>query len=364
MRFDNPITDHGFNLPDVADFVDVKHEQRLTDLDCSVYLDKLKNYYSNNSLREFKSTLHDLLKKTEKEMPLADGEAEHIQKWKKRLFSLFLFTRNFEPNVKAREDTWSNIESNHWHDDLYENGFAPGHIKDTADIKHILGTEIDKLLNKPDAKTDIGSYDRSLPKLDKLHPSVLVLLQNKFKEAGILDGVKKFLKTKNAPRVTKATLHISKPSDTHLFHSYEDCKTISQTTNLHIDPKEGLVKALLYLDPVEDDNGPIWFVKTSHRWQYDPLETLFARGIATGCYFNNPTARRSVFRLPTQIRKSFGFGRCLQDGTPQQKLLLDNAVRITSNIGNVVLFDAGNVMHTGGWVKKHQRINLQIQITV
>ena len=35
----------------------------------------------------------------------------------------------------------------------------------------------------------------------------------------------------------------------------EDCKTISQTTNLHIDPKEGLVKALLYLDPVEDDNG-------------------------------------------------------------------------------------------------------------
>ena len=69
-------------------------------------------------------------------------------------------------------------------------------------------------------------------------------------------------------------------------------------------------------------------------------------------------------RLPKQLRKSFGFGRCLQDGTAQQKLLLDNSVRVTSDIGNVVLFDAGNVMHTGGWVKKHQRINLQIQIRV
>ena len=362
MRFDNPIIDHGFNLPDVANFADVKQEQRLTDTNCLNYINDLKSTYEENNFIGFRQALENLLNATSKEMPLEDEEAIHIHKWKKRLLQLFPFCRTFEDEIKRRQPTWRSIPNNHWHDDLYENGFAPGHIRDITEIKKILGKEIDLLLQKADSTPSIGSYDRSLPKLDKFYPKVTFLLQSKFNEAGIIDAVKKFLKTRNTPTVSKATLHISKPTDQHLFHSFEDCKTKPVTTNLHIDPKEGLVKALLYLDPVTDDNGPIWFVKGSHRWQYDPVETLFARGIATGCYFNSPLARRSVFRLPAFLRKSFGFGRCLEDGSEQQKLLLDKAVRITSDIGNVVLFDAGNVMHTGGWVKKHQRINLQIQI--
>ena len=53
------------------------------------------------------------------------------------------------------------------------------------------------------------------------------------------------------------------------------------------------------------------------------------------------------------------------DGTKRQ-YVLDKAVKITSKEkGNFCLFDAGNLMHTGGWPKPgHYRINLQIQIKV
>ena len=30
MRFDNPIYDHGFVFPDIADFTDILHEKRYT----------------------------------------------------------------------------------------------------------------------------------------------------------------------------------------------------------------------------------------------------------------------------------------------------------------------------------------------
>ena len=90
---------------------------------------------------------------------------------------------------------------------------------------------------------------------------------------------------------------------------------------------------------------------------------IFARGLSTGCYCENPIARRSVFRLPSRIRHSFQFGRNLLDGSEQQKLILDKSTRITtSKHGNFVLFDPGNTMHTGGWPKEGYRANLQIQI--
>ena len=364
MRFDNPITNHGFELPDVADYVDVRQEQRLIDTDCTSHINDLRLSFQRGDFAMFQKGLDILIKHTQKEMPLDENEMTYIAKWKKRTVQLFNDFRWFEDKLKNKKHNAEKIADSHWHQDLYENGFAPGTYPNVAPIRKMLASEIKKLLESPDSVPKIGSYDRAVPKLDKNYPEVINELNKQFEELGILDAVKKYLKLVGNPLVTKATLHVSKPTDKHLFQMFQDCKTAPVTTNLHIDPKEGLVKALLYLDSVEDHNGPIWFVKRSHRWKQPDLETLLARGISTGCYFENPTARRSVFRLPKELRKSFQFGTCLEDGSAQQKLLLDNAVRITNEYGNIVLFDAGNVMHTGGWVKEGHRINLQIQIRI
>ena len=80
MRFDNKIIDHGFNLPDVANFADVKQEQRLTDTNCLNYINDLKSTYEQNNFIGFRQALENLLNATSKEMPLEDEEAIHIHK--------------------------------------------------------------------------------------------------------------------------------------------------------------------------------------------------------------------------------------------------------------------------------------------
>ena len=131
-----------------------------------------------------------------------------------------------------------------------------------------------------------------------------------------------------------------------------------KTTNLHIDPKENVMKAMMYLNDITEDDGPFGYVEKSHRWVYDDLQNIFGRAISTGSYCHNPQSRAAVFQFPKQLRVSHNFGRSVIPGSGFEKELDDNATTVTDN--NIMVFDPGAGIHQGGICKEGTRLALQV----
>jgi len=175
---------------------------------------------------------------------------------------------------------------------------------------------------------------------------------------GVLQAATKYNKFKPL-EVKNVVLHIAKPTDQNYKQFLYDCKTVSKTTNLHIDPKENVIKAMMYLNDITKDDGPFSYIEKSNRWIHNKLQNIFGRAISTGSYCHTPEARAVVFQLPKELRVSHNFGRLLQDGTEEQERLLEQEKLFTSDKGNLCIFDPAG-MHRGGICKTGNRIALQI----
>ena len=162
------------------------------------------------------------------------------------------------------------------------------------------------------------NFDRA----KQLGPEFVKLVNDMFSEKGVLQGASKYNKG-NQLQVKNVVLHIAKPTDQNYKQFLYDCDTLTKTTNLHIDPKEDVIKAMLYLNDITADDGPFSYVEKSNRWIYDDLQNIFGRAISTGSYCHTPESRAVVFQLPKQLRISHNFGRVLLDGTEQQNKILE-----------------------------------------
>ena len=138
-----------------------------------------------------------------------------------------------------------------------------------------------------------------------------------------------------------------------------DCDTITKTTNTHIDPKEDVMKAMVYLNDVDEDTGPFCYVEKSNRWVYDSVQDIFGRSITTASYCCDPESRKKVFQFPKFLRVSHNFGRLLLDGTPEQDKILNEQTIFTRSMGNVCVFDPAGI-HKGGICNSKNRIALQV----
>lgn len=366
MQFqrDIPKTEHEFEIPDVAEFPDVATEERYQDNDkMDVLVKQLEDLFKRRKTKtELQVAFEKIIEFSKEQMPVWEGEQDYIRAYRKNALKIYDWYRVHE-NDKINSSFKLNKASEKVYNGIKQNGVKFFQFDSDAvkEIKLLLEPTVEKMLAKPDWTPPIGTYDRSVQMYGhKYDFRVRDILDSQMHKMGIHAACDYYWQARGSS-VKKATLHVSKPTDQHLFQYYQDCATKPVTTNLHIDPKDGLWKALLYLFPVEEINGPIWFVKESHRWQRDEFEMLMARGIATGDYLENPVARRAVFRLPKRLRKSLQFGRNLLDGTAMQQKILDKKTPMISP-NNLAVFDPGNIMHTGGWVTEGFRANLQIQI--
>ena len=57
MRFDNPIYDHGFVFPDIADFPDVNHEKHYKGNGHEAYVSVMKEGIQEGNLHTFEKKL-------------------------------------------------------------------------------------------------------------------------------------------------------------------------------------------------------------------------------------------------------------------------------------------------------------------
>jgi len=336
MRFDNPINDHGFVFPDIAEFPDVKHEKRYTGNGNEEHLVKMVDGIKYQNLKDFEIGYQWYMQKR--------PDTKLFQK----LNAMFQFYNNFE---LSRIET--GLPSNKIYEDLFENGIS--YLKvDTKELQDKLEGEINKLLELPDWRPPPGQFDRA----KQLDVDIIKIVNEMFKSKGILQAATKYNKFKPL-EVKNVVLHIAKPTDQNYKQFLYDCKTVSKTTNLHIDPKENVMKAMMYLNDITADDGPFSYIEKSNRWVYDKLQNIFGRAISTGSYCHTPESRAVVFQLPKKLRVSHNFGRLLQDGTEEQERILKQEKLFTSDKGNLCVFDPAG-MHRGGICKSGIRIALQI----
>ncbi len=342
MRFDNPINEHFVEFPDIASFPELNDEYRFQK---EVDLSPLYDSHDDGNFEKFNSNLDDIIDISKKEVPISENEIKLGNKWSERLKYYFDFYQNFYRNSEK-------IETKCW-EDLYEYGHHVTTI-DTKNIYNLIKNNIDKLLSQPDWDPPPGTYDRG----EQLGPEIIKEVNNIFESCNIIKSVNAY-NNRNLS-VKNVFLHIAKPSDKNWKQFLQDKKITPKLTNMHIDPKEDVIKAMIYLEDVNKNNGPISYIPTSNRFIYDPLQNIFGRAISTGSYCFNPDSRASVFRLPKKLRITHNFGRLVLDDSNLEKNLLKNMETMTSDKGNVIVFDPGNGIHYGGTVKEGRRIALQI----
>lgn len=225
--------------------------------------------------------------------------------------------------------------------------------EDVVHLRKKVDSQISQLLLQDDWTPPPGVFDRGTQL-----PNMCGLVQDLFNTLGIIETASAYNRRKLS--VANVYLHIAKETDSNWKQFFYDAKTTPKYTNTHIDPKEDVVKAMIYLNDVSTDNGAFGYVPESNRFKYDPLQNIFGRAISTGSYCHNSAERRSVFALPSHLRVSHNFGRMALEGSELEAALDENLKYITSDQANIIVFDPGAGIHQGGICTKGARLALQV----
>ena len=359
MRFDNPITDHGFEFPDIAQYSDVKNEWRSEDeLDIS----DLYKFIEAGDWPMFEAKMGELFAHSIKDLGKLDIEKEEDlelfeklnvtqeeiefgKQWMDRLNHFFFFYQEFKRNSQQL-DTLASHE-------LYTQGVHVSNV-DIYRLKIKLQENISKLMQVEDWRPPPGTFDRAT----QLGPNIISEVQTLYENNGFIEAASAY--NQRPMRVANVVLHIAKPTDQNYKQFLYDCESVPKTTCMHIDPKEDVVKSMIYLEDVDEDTGPFSYIPGSNRWVHDPVQNLLGRAISTGSYCDHPIKRKGIFRLPSKLRVSHNFGRLVEDGTEMSDALLDAEWKITGGAGTAILFDPGAGIHRGGISNTGTRVALQV----
>lgn len=158
--------------------------------------------------------------------------------------------------------------------------------------------------------------------------------------------------------VRDVTVQVSRPGDRHHYQQFQDCVTTTKLQNLHVDPKPGVVKAIIYLSNVTEETGPFQYLEESLDWKYDDIERCFAWGNSVGNYLHTPAHRRVANCFPKRFRKNAIIGRMIPDGSELSDHILSSLTTYTDH--NLIIFDPCYGFHRGGLCERGERVNLQV----
>lgn len=128
----------------------------------------------------------------------------------------------------------------------------------------------------------------------------------------------------------------------------------------HIDTGVKTLKVLIYLNEVTEDNGPFRFFEGSHRFKMSRFERSLRKACdIAGFESTNEDVRRRFMALPSILRRKANFGNDLLDGSAEASALLSTERLLTSDQGDLLLFD-NNGVHRGAIFKSGERELVQI----
>lgn len=157
-------------------------------------------------------------------------------------------------------------------------------------------------------------------------------------------------------RLVHLLVQINDPQDKFYYGTFKDINLPDSKTNyMHVDTSYDMVKCVIYLNEVNQENGPFSYVLGSHKIKPVGFEGIVRRAVdRSGLSGFSPASRKIFYALPKLLRRKCTFGADMIDGTPEQTAVLQSEYYFKSEDGDLGLF-ANNGLHRGGLTKSGER---------
>ncbi|TAK64083.1 phytanoyl-CoA dioxygenase family protein [Methylobacter sp.] len=193
-------------------------------------------------------------------------------------------------------------------------------------------------------------------------------------EAGILDVLSEY--KRNKMTLLGAGLEYSYPEQDWYQNLYEDVGlSDSPMQYLHVDEGDCLPKSMIYVTPVDEENGATRAIPGSNCWEISPcrirmhkaLDRVVVNRYAKFVHKTHyrPLARHAELRrifmeLPKPMQGSSHFGDDILAGTELACMLAEQEITYLSQGGQALVFDGPHLLHRGSLVKSGERLALQV----
>jgi hypothetical protein len=193
-------------------------------------------------------------------------------------------------------------------------------------------------------------------------PGIYQWFNEAMRSVGIVEAASAYLKRPVA--VSHIVPQINDPTDNFWANHFIDVGVEDSICDYcHIDATYNLLKMIIYVGEVTDENGPFSYVKGSHRAAAGFWDGMIRRANDyAGLSGTKPSYRELFFALPRALQRKGAFGADIPNDSAYVRPILDNEVCITSANGNGVLFDPEGI-HRGGMVKSGRRLAVGMMLT-
>jgi ectoine hydroxylase-related dioxygenase (phytanoyl-CoA dioxygenase family) len=149
-------------------------------------------------------------------------------------------------------------------------------------------------------------------------------------------------------------------------------ESISPTNYYHLDKDKNMIKILIYLTDVNDQDGPFRYVRGSNLWNKSICTFALHYGIdfkvnkfligEESDFKNNIFTKRTdiLSEFPDAFIGSTHFGDFLKKDSDISKILLNESVVFTRKKGTMIIFDGGMGVHSGGNANGGERLAIQV----
>lgn len=191
-------------------------------------------------------------------------------------------------------------------------------------------------------------------------PGLFRTTEDMLEMSGILPSARAYFKRQID--IVSITMQINDEWDTYWRSEFEEMNLPAPPTAfMHVDNTYGVIKAIFYASDVTNMTGPFSYVPGSHRAKVTFFESLIMRAVDIWRSNGRPENRRLFLALPRWLRKTAKFGDDILPGTEFSEFLLAQERVMTSEDGDIFLFDIKGI-HRGGMVRKGERRAIQIMM--
>jgi hypothetical protein len=246
---------------------------------------------------------------------------------------------------------------------LYENGVVPFKIT-TQERDQLYNTVAPYIVQLQEKRQHLSGKERTFrDNVERLYPSdekVISLVREILNARHIIEAAKVYLGDKI--EVDQVFLQITNQEDEAVINVFSDLdRPDPATVYLHRDSDFRALKCMIYLSEVKAENGPFRYVCGSHRVSRSRWEEAIAlsHDRLVGPNNTRPEERRWFYALPSFLQYKCQFGDDLGDDERIVGDLLRSEWAITSDYGNLILFD-NRGFHRGSLIEAGERQVLQI----
>ncbi|MEN3349171.1 MAG: hypothetical protein V7632_2806 [Bradyrhizobium sp.] len=193
-------------------------------------------------------------------------------------------------------------------------------------------------------------------------PEIYAWFNETMRATGIVEAASAYLKRQVV--VSHIVPQINDPSDNFWANHFVDVGVEDSICDyFHVDATYNLLKMIIYVNEVGEQNGPFSYVKGSHRAGRGFWDGMIRRANDYAeLSWTKPGYRKLFFALPRALQRKGAFGADIPNDSRYVRPLLDNALRVTSANGDGVLFDPGGI-HRGGMVQAGRRLAVGMMLT-